>query len=63
MQEDKNNLQCKSKQTDKSILSEKDFYPPKDNRYWESGVQDIKGGDNFAGYAEYYFTMYEDEWW
>ena len=61
MQDNKNNLQCKSKQIDKPVLSERDFYPPKDNRYWESGVQDIKGGDNFADYTEDLFRRYEDE--
>ena len=43
------------------ILSEKDFYPPQDNRYWQSGVDDIQGGDNFAEYAEEYYRLCEDE--
>lgn len=63
MQDNKNNLQYKSKQTDKPVLSERDFYPPKDNRHWESGVDDIRGGDNFAEYAEDLFRRYEDEEW
>lgn len=61
MQDNKNDLQCKNKQIDKPVLSERDFYPPKDNRYWESGVQDIKGGDSFADYAEYYFDTYHED--
>lgn len=63
MQDNKNNLQGKSKQIDKPVLSERDFYPPKDDRHWESGVQDIKGGDNFTDYAEDLFRRYEDEGW
>ena len=42
-------------------LSEKDFYPPEDTRYYRSGVADIKGGDNFADYAEYFFDAYGEE--
>ena len=43
------------------VLSEKDFYPPKDKRCLRSGVRDIKGGDNFAEYAEYYFDTYGED--
>ena len=42
-------------------LTEKDFYPPEDTRYYKSGVQDITGGDNFADYAKEFFDEYEDE--
>ena len=42
-------------------LSEKDFYPPEDTRYYCSGITSIDGGDNFADYAEYFFSEYEDE--
>lgn len=42
-------------------LSEKDFYPPEDTRYYQSGVEDIYGGDNFADFAEYFFDTYEEE--
>ena len=63
MQDNKNNLQCKSKQIDKPVLSERDFYPPKDNRHWESGVEDIRGGDNFADYAEEFYRLYGNERW
>lgn len=45
------------------VLNEKDFYPPEDNRCWQSGVEDINGGDNFANYAEDFFRRYEDEGW
>ena len=42
-------------------LSEKDFYPPEDTRYYKSDVEDIEGGDNFADYAEYFFNTYGKE--
>lgn len=42
-------------------LTEKDFYPPEDKRYYQSGVADINGGDNFADYAKSFFDEYEDE--
>lgn len=42
-------------------LSEKDFYPPEDTRYYRSGIEDIEGGDNFADYAEYFFDTYGKE--
>lgn len=42
-------------------LTEKDFYPPEDTRYYQSGVEDIEGGDNFADYAKEFFNLYEDE--
>ena len=54
--------QCKkSKKKDYYELSEKDFYPPEDKRYYCSGVKDIFGGDNFADYAEYFFDTYGEE--
>lgn len=42
-------------------LMETDFYPPPDNRVWESYVEDINGGDNFADYCEYIFDILEEE--
>jgi hypothetical protein len=44
-----------------NVLSEEDFYPPTDNRYWKSNVRDIAGGDNFADHCEYIFKIYESE--
>lgn len=43
------------------VLSEKDFYPPHDNRTLKSVVGDICGGDNFSEYAEYIYYLYETE--
>lgn len=42
-------------------LSEKDFYPPEDTRCYQSGIEDIEGGDNFADYAKSFFNLYENE--
>ena len=47
--------------TENPLLTQKDFYPPEDKRCLESGVEDIKDGDNFAEYAEYYFGIYSEE--
>lgn len=43
------------------LLSEEDFYPPEDDRFLISGIDDIKGGDSFADYTEYYFKVYYEE--
>ncbi|MBR5604287.1 MAG: hypothetical protein IKW51_08810 [Bacteroidales bacterium] len=56
-----NNLQKSKRNSSYYELTEKDFYPPKDTRCYKSGVQDIKGGDNFADYAKEFFDEYEDE--
>lgn len=42
-------------------LAEIDFYPPSDNRYWQSNVIDINGGDNFADFCEDYFELLDEE--
>ena len=42
-------------------LTEESFYPPSDDRYLESYVEDIDGGDNFADYCEYIFKLLEEE--
>lgn len=42
-------------------ITEEDFYPPSDNRYFKSYVEDINGGDNFADYCKYIFDLYEEE--
>ena len=58
-----NNLPNKKKDLNRDYyeLTEKDFYPPEDTRYYQSGVYDICGGDNFADYVSYFFDLYEDE--
>lgn len=48
---------------DNYVLTEKDFYPPEDDRYLISGIDDIEGGDNFVDYTEYYFDTYIEEDW
>lgn len=42
-------------------LTEQDFYTTFDDRYLESYVEDIDGGDNFADYCEYIFELLEEE--
>lgn len=42
-------------------ITERNFYPPYDNRFFESYVEDIDGGDNFADYCECFFEMLEEE--
>ena len=42
-------------------LTDKDFYPPSDDRYFESYIEDIDGGDNFADYCTDFFEMLEEE--
>ena len=32
-----------------------------DDRVWESYVEDIDGGDNFADYCEYFFGLLDEE--
>lgn len=43
------------------ILSEKDFYPPQDDRVWTSNIKDVYCGDNFADYCEEFFNILEEE--
>lgn len=42
-------------------LTEESFYPPSDDRFLESYIRDIDGGDNFADYCECLFEMLEEE--
>ena len=46
---------------DVAELTEQDFYPPSDDRYLESYIEDIDGGDNFVDYCEYIFELLEEE--
>lgn len=46
---------------DYHLITEQDFYPPFDNRYWKSNVRDIVGGDNFADFCEYFFELLDEE--
>ena len=46
---------------DNSCLTERDFYPPLDNRNWKSNIDDINGGDNFADYCKYIFAILNNE--
>jgi hypothetical protein len=46
-----------SYRTDNDFCSE----PLVDDRVWESYVEDIDGGDNFADYCQYIFGMLDEE--
>ena len=49
---------------DDFYLEESDFYPPSDDRVWESIIEDIEGGDNFADYRKEFFKILdEEEYW
>ena len=43
------------------ILTEKDFYPPSDDRVWGSKIRDINGGDNFADFCKEFFKRLDEE--
>ncbi|MCM1225091.1 MAG: hypothetical protein NC548_62635 [Lachnospiraceae bacterium] len=46
------------------ILSESDFYPPKDNRKLCSGIRDAyNGGENYDDYLEYFYETYGEDVW
>lgn len=42
-------------------LEESDFYPPTDDRVWESNIEDIEGGDNFVDFCKEFFKMLDEE--
>ena len=43
------------------VLNETDFYPPPDNRVWETYIEDIEDGDNFVDYCKYFFSICDEE--
>lgn len=50
--------------SDDFCLKESDFYPPPDDRVWQSNIEDIDGGDNFADFcAEFFKMLDEEEYW
>lgn len=50
------------KELNKYILSEKDFYPPEDTRYFKSGINNIPyGGDSFEEYSKWFYDNYSDD--
>lgn len=46
---------------DDFCLTDSDFYPPYDDRVWQSNIEDINGGDNFADYCEEFFELLDEE--
>lgn len=51
----------KHKEQQYLVLTEEDFYPPVDNRTFDSYIEDVKDGDNFADYCEYIFELLDEE--
>lgn len=43
------------------VLTEKDFYPPSDDREYVSYVDDVEEGDNFYDYAGWFYNEYGDD--
>lgn len=43
------------------FFTEESFYPPFDDRFLNSYIDDINGGDNFADYCKDFFEMLEEE--
>lgn len=52
---------CRSLNGGNFCLAEIDFYTTSDDRYLESYIEDIDGGDNFADYCEDLFELLEEE--
>lgn len=52
---------CNKSNNDFAELNEQDFYPPYDDRFWVSYIEDIEGGDNFVDYCVYIFELLEEE--
>ncbi len=42
-------------------LTEENFYPASDERFWVSYVEDIDGGDNFANFCRDFFELLDEE--
>lgn len=45
----------------KNVLNERDFYPPPDDRIWESYIEDIEDGDTFVDYCKEFFILCDEE--
>lgn len=43
------------------VLSEKDFYPPEDNRVLKSGIKNIRHGDNYNDFLQEYNELCQEE--
>lgn len=61
MQKNKYDFSDLLQEKSNDYLTEEDFYPPSDNRYLKSHVEDINDGDNFAEYCKYFFELLEEE--
>lgn len=43
------------------VLTERDFYPPSDDRVLESNIEDIDEDNNFVNYCVEFFEMLDEE--
>ena len=48
-------------QNEHYVLTERDFYPPIDNRLHDLGIEDVLGGDTYDEYLKEFWELYEDE--
>ena len=53
-------MTVKNKYKDIYVLSEKDFYPPSDDRVLGTNIKELYKGE-FNDYAEYIYDLYEEE--
>lgn len=65
--ENQNDNQNRNQNQDKDIqgrdifvLSEKDFYPPEDDRCYRSNVRSVYSGDTYDRYAKEFYRYYKE---
>lgn len=46
---------------EENYLVEEDYSLFFDSRTWESNIEDIEGGDNFADFCEEFFELLDEE--
>lgn len=61
MKKDKYDFSDLLQEESRNYLIEEDFYPASDYRYFESYIEDIDGGDNFADYCKDFFELLDEE--
>lgn len=54
-----NNIKQHKNRQQTQVLSERDFYPPPDDRCFSSGLGGFKGGSNFRSHAKDYYNYLE----
>lgn len=46
---------------DDTYSTDEEWYLSPDDRYWQSNIEDVEGGDTFADYCKYFFNLLEEE--